>query len=88
MSKHSSIFEVFTKSIKLYYREFSDVTVNNIMLADSSGNIIDIDDLSKWKLGDYYAVNAYTPSRHKLYTVLNLSQVFFSINVCDVVPFY
>ena len=88
MSKHSSIFEDFTKPIKLYYREVSDVIVNNIMLGDSSGNTIDIDDVSKWKLGDYYVVNAYTPSRHKLYTVLNLSEVFFSINVCDVVSFY
>ena len=43
----------------------------------SPGVLLDIDDLSKWKLGDYYAVNAYTPSRHKLYTVLNLFQVFF-----------
>ena len=52
MSKHSSIFEVFTKSIKLYYREFSDVTVNNIMVADCSGNIIDIDNLSSgnWEI--------------------------------------
>lgn len=75
LEKDSSLVTVFEKSIELYYKEMPNVSVSDVMLADSAGNIIDIKDQDSWKLGDYYSVNQYTPSRHKLYTVVNLPKV-------------
>ena len=72
MLKDSTIFDVFQKSIELYYKEFSDVKINDVMLADSVGNMIHVDDLSGWKLSDYYSRNQFVPSRRKLYTMIYL----------------
>ena len=41
LSRNTSLFTVFEKSIELYYKEFSHVSIN-IMLADSAGNLIEI----------------------------------------------
>ncbi len=77
MLKESSIFDVFQKSIKLYYRDFPQVTLNDVMLADSAGNVISIEDLSSWKLGEYCSKNMFVPSRHKLYTMIDVTEVSF-----------
>ena len=75
MPKDSSIFEVFQKAVQLYYKEFSNITFNDVILADSSGNPIDIEDMANWKLGEYYSKHQFIPSRHKLYTMIGLSKV-------------
>lgn len=74
MKKDSSIFDVFEKAIELYYQEFN-ITINDVILADSTGGAIPLadDDLSGWKLGEYYLKNNLVPSRYKLYTMVDLS---------------
>lgn len=37
--------------------------------------------LSGWKLGDYYDKNQFIPSRHKLYTIVDLSEVYDCIMI-------
>ena len=75
MDKKSTICNVYEKSIDLYYKQFSTISVNDVMLADSAGNIIEISNPTEWTLGDYYNQNHFLPSRHKLYTVVDLSKV-------------
>ena len=79
--KDSTIFDVFQKSIELFYSGFN-VSVNDVMLADSTGNQITTDDdISGWRLGKYYLKNKLIPSRHKLYTMIDLSEVIIIIKV-------
>ena len=80
MPKDSTIFDVFEKAIQLYYKEYKDVSYSDVMLADSAGNVITIEDMSRWKLGEYYSKNRFLPSHHKLYTMVDFSEVRELIN--------
>ncbi len=75
MPNDSTIFDVFEKAVELYYKEYTNITINDVILADSAGNPIDIEDMSSWKLYDYYSRNKFIPSRYKLYTMVDLSKV-------------
>ena len=72
MPKNSTIFEVFERAIQLYYKGYPNISASDIMLADSSGDPIVIDDIEGWELGIYYSANDFIPSRHKLYTMIEL----------------
>ena len=41
--KDSGLFDVFEKTIEMYYKGFPQVTLNDVMLADSAGNALEID---------------------------------------------
>ncbi|XP_019859118.1 PREDICTED: uncharacterized protein LOC109587313 isoform X1 [Amphimedon queenslandica] len=68
-NKSDTLLAVCEKAIDLYYREF-DITMSDVFICDSSGVIVECD--LQQKLFDYYAVNGYVPSRHKLYTLVKL----------------
>ena len=74
-TKDCSILAVFEKAIELFFKQFS-ITTNDVMLASSSGIKIDVD--PKCKLHDYYLHNHYLPSKHKLYTMVNLVRNSYS----------
>ena len=73
LSRRSTIFEVFNKAIELYYKGLSEVTVNDVSLADSTGKEIAVENLSHWRLWNDYSQNGFVPSRHKLYTMVDVS---------------
>lgn len=79
-TKGSSILSVFEKSVNLFYKDFPRITANDVMLANSSGNRIEVD--PSCKLRDYYLQNQYVPSKHKLYTMVDLSMVRGSLCEC------
>ena len=60
--KDSSLFNVFQKTIEMYYKGFGQVTLNDVMLADSAESALEIDDICEWKLGNYYMKNQLTLS--------------------------
>ena len=70
LSKDSDITTVLQKAIDYFYKDFSPISTTDILLADSSGNKIEISNPKEWKLGDYYSRNGFKPSRHKFYTML------------------
>ena len=76
LSKDSDITTVLQKAIDYFYKDFSPISTTDILLADSSGNKIEISNPKEWKLGDYYSRNGFKPSRHKFYTMLLSSKVF------------
>ncbi len=43
LPRDATIFDVFEKAIQLYYKHYSDVSFNDITLADSAGNPIEIE---------------------------------------------
>ena len=48
-------------------------------LADSSGMTILTEDITMWKLSEFYQQNRLMPSRHKLYIMLVVGNVSFDM---------
>ena len=69
LSKDSDITTVLQKAIDYFYKDFSPISTTDILLADSSGNKIEISNPKEWKLGDYYSRNG-------------LSRVVISFTLC------
>ena len=66
LSKRSTIFDVFNKAIQLYYKGRSEVIVNDVSLADSTGKEIAVENLSHGGFG-------ITIPRMGLYTMVDVS---------------
>lgn len=72
--KDATLMAVCKKAIDLYYKECDEtVTVDDVKLADSAGNILECS--LNQSLFEYYSSHGFIPSRHKLYTALYLSKV-------------
>ena len=81
LKNDSTLNDIFKKSIELYYKEYPDITLSDVMLTNSSGIAVEIENPNEWRLLDYYTKNQYVPSRHKLYTMIDLDKVIFKFDV-------
>ena len=69
----STLAMVLEQARELYFTEYS-VDDKDIMLCDSCGYQIEID-FSTWTLSTFYQNRHLTPSRFKLYTMIDISKV-------------
>ena len=81
-SKDATINDIAKKAIELFYQDFSPVSECDVLLADSSGNQIILDNPVEFKIGKYYLSNHLAPSRHKFYTMLKVL-IFIKIRVLN-----
>ena len=78
IDKDATLLSLCEKTLEHSYKEYTNTSVSDIKIADSSGNVLDCD-LSQ-KVSLFYSSNGFLPSRHKFYTVLDISNVFSIMN--------
>ena len=78
IDEDATLLSLCKEALELYYKEYANISVSDIKVADSSGNVLDCD-LSQ-KVSLFYSSNGILPSRHKFYTVLDISKVWSIMN--------
>ena len=71
----STLATILEQARELYFSEYQ-VGDKDIMLCDSSGYQIEIEDTSTWTLSTFYQNQHLSPSRFKLYTMIDISKVY------------
>ena len=69
----STLPMILEKAKELFFSEYT-VEDDNIMICDSSGFQIEVENPSIWTLGTFYQRNNFSPSRFKLYTMIDISK--------------
>ncbi len=59
---------------KVFLKKANDIYFNQpdtscLILADTNGLQVEMDNVGDWTLEQYYSVNRYQPSRHKVYVM-------------------